>query len=800
MLPDSSDETRKPQPVALAGLGKQIKQQPHFERWKAQNQGQRLRPLYEFPRVVTGKDYRPQTPPRHQGETAQQMPYYSELTGFEQKLYEVLPGFSQSTVGQALAKFSEGWAGKALGYIDVLAEGAERTSSLAAQFWNANSPEERDELTRNLKSAWYAGGLGADMTNLPTFDYDDNGRVTGVSIPDVLPGGAGLTRARQDIQALVDGGATHSEALQQVKSTYYEDLGALQIRAQLYDTYFHVIADPLNYILPAIKPIERIKTLAYFAGSKKWADASIDAARGVLKVGDNLPDIIKVGKGIGYTGDALKAFDKAADAGDIGKLTKMIGKSLDDVGLTSMERIALNITGGKDPFKVPATRWEKFYDKMPWRLTPESRAYEYITVIQDNVGKYIVEGLDDPYDIYNSIARVAAGAVGPELGHAFLTIEGRAVQGALKGFEAEVLALLGDFKTLENERGLLSTIAQAAGKSPEEIMGLMKTGDFAAVSKLSKVPVDELEVLVKMLDGKPFSTKMFKLETMGRLAEWTGKQGALMFGVKQRGLVQKLAQAVKSAETLAFLRINPGYMIRNVLNNEMTLIARGAGISLDDLNRAGKFFDLEMEPFRFSTGFGAAGDVYATAADRGGAAINDMMKGERGMLDTFTSWVSSKKPFGKFDMGDISSKMEASASRRAFTTSYIRAWEGHWKPGKAFDELSSYLPTDVQETIATKLGEEWIRGIENKVASARTPAELKKIYSDNLNISVNNILDEATAELGYDVSKSMPPEFLATIRDGLEEAAQNGTVREFMSGVRNKLTANLEESMPRVLK
>ncbi|MHA2069754.1 MAG: hypothetical protein ACXABY_35775, partial [Candidatus Thorarchaeota archaeon] len=567
-----------------------------------------------------------------------------------------------------------------------------------------------------------------------------------------------------------------------------------------YDTYVHILGDPVNYILPAIKPIESVKALSYFAGSSKWADEVVSLGRKAVQTArqtGKLDEVIEIGnksgKLIGNIGDD---FRRAVDAGDVKKVTSMVDGVLDDVGLTTKERIALSITGGNDPFKVPQTTWEKFYDRMPWRLTPESRAYEYVTVVQDNVGKYVVEGLDDPYSIYDTIRRAAAGAVGPELGHAFLTIEGRAVQGALKGFETRVAGLLGEYDLLKNERAILSEIAAAAGKSEEEIMGLMKNGDFTVVTKAANMTADQAEVLLKKLDGKPFSKRMFKLETMNELADWTAKQGALMFGVKQRGFIQKLAQAVKSAETLAFLRINPGYMIRNVLNNEITLIARGAGISFDDLKKAGSYFDLDMEPFRFGQGFGAAGDIYAAPADTAGAAINEFMKGERGSLDKFTQWVSGKKPFGKLDMGEISSKMESSASKRAFTTSYIRAWEGHWKPGKAFDELSTYLPTPVRDKVASKLGEEWIRAVENKVAGARTPKELQKIYSDNLNLSINNILDEAT----YDVSKSMPPEFIASIRDGLEEAAQKGTVREFMDGVRKKLGDQLEEAMPAITK
>ena len=49
------------------------------------------------------------------------------LTPFERKLYDKLPGFAESGIGKALARFGQSWAGKALGYLDVGAEGLERT-------------------------------------------------------------------------------------------------------------------------------------------------------------------------------------------------------------------------------------------------------------------------------------------------------------------------------------------------------------------------------------------------------------------------------------------------------------------------------------------------------------------------------------------------------------------------------------------------------------------------------------------------------------------------------------------------
>ena len=58
----------------LADLGQEIRDSSYYKRWVEQYKGKQLKPKYEFPRVVTGRDYTPQTRPMKQGETAQQMP------------------------------------------------------------------------------------------------------------------------------------------------------------------------------------------------------------------------------------------------------------------------------------------------------------------------------------------------------------------------------------------------------------------------------------------------------------------------------------------------------------------------------------------------------------------------------------------------------------------------------------------------------------------------------------------------------------------------------------------------------
>src|SRR3990167_6158122 len=66
------------------------------------------------------------------------MPNADKLTPSEKWIYKKLPGFTESTIGKALARFNETWAGKALQYLDVAAEGLERTVGLTAQLTDPN--------------------------------------------------------------------------------------------------------------------------------------------------------------------------------------------------------------------------------------------------------------------------------------------------------------------------------------------------------------------------------------------------------------------------------------------------------------------------------------------------------------------------------------------------------------------------------------------------------------------------------------------------------------------------------------
>ena len=200
-------------------------------------------------RLIRGAGGVPSPVPDGYASHGGQVPNIDKLTRKERAIMDFLPGFSESKVGHALATFGESWAGKALMKLDVLAEALERGTGFATQYadaWantqNTGDPAYINEFKENLGAAWYAGGLSADMMNLPDVMGDQ------LSLPMDLPGIEGTVAARKQIAGLMAQGMDGGEALIKVRDEYYESLGALALRAQLQDAFVHIAGDPLNLL------------------------------------------------------------------------------------------------------------------------------------------------------------------------------------------------------------------------------------------------------------------------------------------------------------------------------------------------------------------------------------------------------------------------------------------------------------------------------------------------------------------------------------------------------------------------
>ncbi len=731
-------------------------------------------------------------PPNNPADIVKNMPNSDKLTASERWLYGKLPGFSESTIGKALAKFGNSWAGKALNVLDIGAEGLERTVGLAAQLLNQKPGEEVD-----LKSAWYAGSLFGDTMNLPTFSKDKDGKIYGMSIPNDLPGVDGLAQARQKIAKYVAGGMSESEALIKTRDEYYNGLGALALRSQLYDTYFHVVADPLNYIMPALKPVEALQARRIGALTGKIAYSTEE----LTSFANKAQDAAKFAESAGKLEDAAQYANEAQ------KLTELVGQvSRGEVKqLDRLDKFAILLTGGNE-LSTPQNKLVNFVTK-PFQLTPQAKANELLTMVNNNISTKIISQLWDDPDAVNKIAdavsRAAKGATGVEYGHAFLTTEGRTVQGFLGGSDAIVDQIRGDFNALERERGLLQVLKDTIGDTPESILKqaaenpevLFKTlQEKAALNPLAAQLVqegeftpDKLNQLSKILKDVPYDKETAIVGMLGALEEQAARQAIVQFGVEKNSLLTRWSNAIKSAESLAFMRINPGYAVRNAINNEVTLVSRGVFNMMGEAEIREFWTDQGFIPKRLADAFTATGEALKTG--KGEKVISDATKAG-GKLEDFKRWVGDIE-LGKGNILDVtkhSMAMEQSASRRAMTAGYQQFFHKFWKPPQlenALDGATMDAIHAIDDTIPDVLND----AIKSSYGSK------KKFYETigrNLNLNPESVMKAASDRIGMDVKELLGDEVISKLNSKLPEAIEKGKVESFVLEMQNAIDDHVD--------
>ena len=159
------------------------------------------RPLLREPPPAQPRE----TPALNPEERMMTMANWEQLSPFERQLFgQWLPGFAESSVGKALQRFGGTWMGKTLQYLDLPAEGVERTLGLARQFLDVmDDPVALADFQENLRAAWQAGHMTYDVSNLPMFRWgttpEGKKTVSGVYIPTDMPGLDNLETARRKI-------------------------------------------------------------------------------------------------------------------------------------------------------------------------------------------------------------------------------------------------------------------------------------------------------------------------------------------------------------------------------------------------------------------------------------------------------------------------------------------------------------------------------------------------------------------------------------------------------------------------
>jgi len=385
------------------------------------------------------------------------LPNSEKMTRTERSIMNFLSGQADSPVGRALAGMGEGFLGKVFTVLDAPAEFIERTAGLGAQALAAVGTEETwDEFTHNLRNAWDAGTFAADFTNLP---IRENGQIT---FNEDLPGIDGVIRARLRLTELTNAGVSHEDALTQVRAEVYEDAGALALRMQLHDAFFHIVGDPINLFLPRLKIIERSKI---FLSNRAQARRIPELAEQTLKLVD---EAVNAGKMSDEVADGARAFIK-----DMPEMTPTDERWLKLTGAMDLNgRPGEILSSGEltGIAKFLRSRWN------PFGLTPASRASDLAVKLSDNVVAMFAN-VRSADEAVRMVVAAADGTFDPRIAHMVITHEGAMVRGLLQGFSAKSQQLGNAFELTRPGRNIFNFLKNSMGDDGADLLERLLKAD-----------------------------------------------------------------------------------------------------------------------------------------------------------------------------------------------------------------------------------------------------------------------------------------------------------------------------------
>ena len=591
--------------------------------------------------------------------------------------------------------------------------------------------------------------------------------------PTETGGLPGLVTARSRIMSGADPNVVYQE--------YAEGLGILYARPQWNDMVGHVLFDPLNILLPKLKPVERMMALSEMlrvgrvapeiagaAGEMRTVLSTLqDASTRVARYGDEFleggvlteagrttiaDDLIDLARKAGtvpgieapipidpLAGVAERLAGAVRSGGDLTEPLAEMVTVLDRLDgmkhMNTLETLFWRASGG-DPFNpTKLADQEGVWAKLNWLrlprnwLTPASRANLMGTQMFDNLRLFLRNG-NDPVEWIRFIKQAAAGAFGDEFGHMLVSPVGRHLQGILRGWDEAGSKMIEGWVASKPFREFAEAIAfhtqQPIGKlmdvlinSPDEAQGLLdnlanilrQSDSVGAKSLLQNLDsgaisadtLREIGNVFKPINGRlvPYTPDMFRAVLTLDLGEQIATAAKLQFGVTERGFFGKVLQNVKAAEGLMLLGLNPKYPVQNVMNNELTMLARGLmnGLSLDDARKVfSETFD--FTPFRAGEGFGIFGDIDELiklgstdpARKLFLQALQDTVEGKPGYVRRVLERINKAIP-DPINMRRIAGELESFSSMRAHATGMLKAWDEYaWRPGYGFSHIDDVVP------------------------------------------------------------------------------------------------------------
>jgi hypothetical protein len=692
-----------------------------------------------------------------------------------------------------------------------------------------DKPEEYEHFVNNLGSAWRASHFTSNTIDLPQWTWREMTEaekqeyladdpfgfkakqtefktMTGLTIKDQMPGVEKLHELRRAIAKMEGAGVPLEEINEVIDNQFQDELGALYLRANAYDIIMHTFLDPINYAMPVLKPIEKAAKSAKILNTGRYINMTDDAIRQAKVLRMKAKHLGEVAK-VNYYDDIL---DKTGE-------------------FTTSEKILSTLFGGKELVPKRELRTMKLFGKeftsrdIPvlnfFQLAPHSRARELVAVVMDTIDTHILRkrkllDLDAPYEVQKDLNKLRNGIMGDTIGYVNATVEGKYTGTALEAANNLGEALTGQYRVLHGEgivddmRNMAQTLLQH-----EEFGKLMKKAGGVDVDEathwlgnqlisgnkldelgqaLGRTP-DELAEIGKRIQEMPYTPSIHEHYLRLQILEAANEQAVHLFGVTDASTWAKWGQALKAAETLAWLRLNPGYALRNLYNNELTMLGRGVtgfsdwGALEGFLKRAG------FKPFRFEEGFGPAGHFFQEGDD----AIGKALRGKPGISGKVADGISrgiNKINLGVFDMSTWAAKHESFARQRAFAIGYHQFIRRYGRKGVAsMDEIMAPQAMDWLNTNKPEL----VKTLQNYLDSS-VPSEqilMEELLGD-INTNMRSVLDEASSIVGEDLADEffgLPEEILIDLEQGLPKAIKEGKTVPYLEGVRTRMLDHFDE-------
>ena len=168
------------------------------------------------------------------------------------------------------------------------------------------------------------------------------------------------------------------------------------------------------------------------------------------------------------------------------------------------------------------------------------------------------------------------------------------------------------------------------------------------------------------------------------------------YGVKPMGLINRMADTVKKAQSLLLLGMNPNYMFNNLFDNATTMAYSGV-FGMTPATRD-HFWNKRMgfEPLRRKQGVTAAEvDTLAANTYAPGKIIKAAAAKEGKLNDIGEMMSKASDKIGLFTK--LSGEIESHSSDIAYTTAASRLMQKNWRAGRGYDKLPSQMEARIRD-------------------------------------------------------------------------------------------------------